>query len=82
MLSAAADHDTTAIAAPDAERTLLHRGQNDQAFSFVEQVLRNVIRNVKDLLQHLAGFFHAVFFFLVVGRKSRQEKGTHKQQRG
>ena len=46
-------------------------GRIDQAFGLVEQILRNVVGNIQDFLQHHAGVLDAILFPLVIGGESR-----------
>ena len=62
MLPAPANHHAAAIAASHAECALLHRRQNHHALRLVQQVLRNVVRNVQDFFHHFARIFYPVRF--------------------
>src|SRR5258708_24280970 len=75
MFSAAAGHGATAVAGPKNERSFNDRGIDDDAKGFVNQVLRNVVGNIHDFLNHNAAVFEAVPFFVVVSNQRRGEKG-------
>src|SRR5258708_18098658 len=74
MFSAAAGHGATAVAGPKNERSFNDRGIDDDAKGFVNQVLRNVVGNIHDFLNHNAAVFEAVPFFVVVSNQRRAEK--------
>src|SRR5207302_1762557 len=64
-----AHHRAAAVAAAEAERDFGHRRDDDDALSRVEQVFRDVVRDVEHLLHHDAAVFEAALF--LVGREDR-----------
>src|SRR5580704_6167595 len=69
MLAAAANHHAAAVTAAEPNRSLYHGGQYDHTLGLVEQILGNVVGNVENLFQHLAGLLHAFLFLLVLSRE-------------
>src|SRR5262249_42695834 len=49
-VAGAADHGAAAVAAADDERSLQYGRHDDDAARFVEQILRNVVRDVENFL--------------------------------
>src|SRR5258708_38056867 len=75
MLSAAAGHGATSVAGPKNERSFNDRGIDHDAKGFVNQVLRNVVGNIHDFLNHNAAVFEAVPFFVAVNNQLWGEEG-------
>src|SRR5579864_1275303 len=74
MFAAAAGHHAAAVAATDSECTLLDRREHDDALGLVEQILRNIVRDIEDFLQNFARVFHAIDFALVVDGEAETSK--------
>src|SRR5258707_4127052 len=81
MFSAAAGHGATAVAGPKNERSFNDRGIDDDAKGFVNQVLRNVVGNIHDFLNHNAAVFEAVPFFVVVSNQRRAVEGEDHEKK-
>ena len=63
-LAGSADHRAAAVAAADAHGDLRHRRNDDDAFGLVEQLLRDVVGDVEDLLHDDAGILQARLFLV------------------
>ena len=68
VVAAAARHGAPAIAAANYDGRLDYRRHDNHAIRFVEQILRNIVRNIDNLLHHLAGVLDAVLFLACVVR--------------
>src|SRR5690242_20004712 len=65
VLAGAARHGATPVASADADGQLFHRWDHDHAFGAVKDGLGDIVRNVEDLFQDIAGFLQTpAFFFL------------------
>ena len=78
--AAAAGHHTAAVAGADDKCGFEHGGINDDAVRFVNEALRNIVRNVHDFLQNLAGTADAVLICLLC-RAAREDTGVTKAGR-
>src|SRR5882762_2021270 len=60
VLTGAAHHRAAAVAAPNNKRRFQHRRHDHHATGFVNKVLRDVIRNIEDLLHHFSRILKTV----------------------
>ncbi len=63
-LAGSTDHRTPAVGAADPGRHRRHRRDDDDAFGLLQQLLRDVIRDVEDLLHHDAAVRQPSLFLL------------------
>src|SRR6516162_3591585 len=70
MLAGSAADGAAPKVAAYAKGKLHHRRNHNDAFRLVEQVLRNPVGNIHDLLEHLAAGGEAFLFPAMIGRKS------------
>src|SRR5262249_28339281 len=81
ILSSAADHGAAAVAAGHDEASFLDGGEDDDAFSLVEEVMRNAfIGHIEDFFQDVARLFQPVFF-LFLSEGGEREKQTQQHNR-
>src|SRR5277367_3526139 len=66
VLAPATGHRAAAITGADHERSLQHRRKHHDAVSFIQQVLRYVVWNIQNLVQHGAGSLQTILIFLGV----------------
>src|ERR1700721_2633371 len=66
VLAAAARHHAPAVTGAHYKGCLQNRRQDDHAIRFVDQILRNVVRDIHNLFRNFAGVPDAVSFFCVV----------------
>src|SRR6266849_202346 len=62
VLAGAADHRATAVAAANNKRGFQHRRHHDDATGLVEQVLRNVVRDIEDFLDDSSCVLKTILF--------------------
>jgi hypothetical protein len=67
----AAGHHAPPVTAANSEGELEYRRQNDDTIRFVDYTLRNIVRNVQDLLHYPSGIFDSVLFLIL------PESGRH-----
>src|SRR6266404_2267912 len=79
MFAGAAGHGATAVAAADHKSRLENRGINNDAFGLVDQVLRNVIRNIHNFLDDGAAIFQPVGFFFIFRAERQTQNGQGKK---
>ena len=60
MFAGAAGHGAASISAADAKGGLEHGRNHDDAFRLVEQVLRNVVGNFQNFIEHHAAILQPV----------------------
>src|SRR2546430_8552801 len=76
MFTGSADHRATAVTGAHDKCSLHDRRINYDAFGLVDQVLRNIIRNIHDFLEDNAAIFEAIGFLLILtcsGQRTRQD---------
>jgi hypothetical protein len=56
----AARHDSSATTAPNSNRELQYRGQNEHAVGFIKYALGNAIRSIENFLHHFPSIFNAI----------------------
>lgn len=82
MLAGAAGHRTTSVASAKDKSGFENRRKNDDAFCFVENVLRKVVGNVENLHDDRSAVFQTISFFLlsfVVRGKAAREDAISKE---
>jgi len=74
VFAGAAGHRTTTVASAKDKSGFENRRKNDNAFRFVEQVLRKVIGNVENFLENRSAVFQTLrFLFIVLGGERKCE---------
>src|SRR5208282_5780782 len=79
ILAAPASHGATSVTAAHDECGLEHGRQHYHAIRFVEQALRDVVRDVKNFLDHLAGISKPIIVLFLVVRASERSVGKQRQ---
>src|SRR6516225_8417469 len=84
VFARAADHGAAAVAAADDEFAFYDRGVNDDAFRFVDQVLRDIVGDVHDLFDYQSAILKPLVFFVIgfIVRAERQCHQGHSQKQG
>src|ERR1700675_3336300 len=85
IIAAAAAHRAAAVARANNKGGLEHRREYDYAIGLVQEIFRNVVGNIHDLLGHLARVPQAVrFLYVFVSRakRARIHKRRQTQQSG
>jgi len=74
VFAGAAGHRTTTVASAKDKSGFENRRKNDDAFRFVEQVLREVIGNVENFVKNRSAVFQTLrFLFIVLGGERKCE---------
>src|SRR5712664_2149673 len=80
VLTRAADHRATAVAATNNKCGFQYRWHYDYATGFVEQVLRNVVRNLEDLLHHFSSILKTIPLGFCFARIFRRRERSQSEQ--
>ena len=66
MLTGAARHHAASVAATDNKGGFQNGWENDDAFCFVDETLRNVVGNIHNFFDDVTSVFNAAGFFFVI----------------
>ena len=77
VLAGAAGHGAASVVAADAKSSFEHRGDNNDAFGLIQQVLGNIVRNAQNLIEHHAAILQPVGF--LIGSHGSERQGAKRE---